>query len=516
MAYLRITLLTTIAAVILGLVVSPSAQLVHENFLHRASFLQLTREEKKIDPAVLAQMQTQSQISVIILGTEQLLETPGGFEEFTQANAEVSRTELRNTIVPQLKQIASLQQARISEELGNIDGLFTTWLVNAVFATLTSEQISQISLSEDVKFIYPQTLGSVVPGPPGGVGQVIQASPTRTPFTTSGKQIPWNVEQIGASRVWSEFDMTGEGIVVAAIDFGVNYNHPDLQSNIWINDFEVPNNGVDDDLNGYVDDLYGFDFAQLTAEVGNFDSSNHGTWVSGIIAGDGTSGIVTGLAPRAQIMPMIIGNTYGTILAHQYALEQGADITNMSFSIPNLGNLRGVWRLMAEQAIIAGLVLVSGAGNFQQSAPLPVQLRTPEAIPSVIAAGGVDQNLNVTSFSSLGPVEWESVKFYEDFAELIKPDIVGFPGAGYPLLEGSGQGYVDPNTNIRGNSFSGPHASGVAALILSANPELPAWRVKEIMESTATDIPPFGKDNQAGWGLINAFKAVELALAERE
>ena len=72
---------------------------------------------------------------------------------------------------------------------------------------------------------------------------------------------------------------------------------------------------------------------------------------------------------------------------HEYALENGADVMNMSFSIPNLGHARGLWRLMSEQATAAGLVLVSGAGNFQRSFLKPVQLRIPEGIPCVIAAG---------------------------------------------------------------------------------------------------------------------------------
>ena len=513
MNYVKIALISALSVLLFSQIIASQLpfEKVEESFETRS--IQDSQNESKIDPTVLSQIPTSSSIDVIILGSEQLLEMPNGYAEFTDANLATSRSELRATIVPQLKSIAESQQSAILDQLGYPDSM-RTWLVNALFLTLTPDQISQASLIDDVMYIYPQTLGSVTPGPAVNVREVLSHSSEREPFSSIGKQIPWNVEDIGASRVWSEFDITGEGVVVAAIDVGVNYLQPDLTANIWINENEVGNNGVDDDLNGYTDDLYGYNFGQMTSEVGSFDTNNHGTWVSGIIAGDGSGGIVTGLAPRSKIMPMIIGNTYGAILAHQYALEHGADIANMSFSIPNLGNLRGLWRLMAEQATIAGLVLVSGAGNFQQSASIPVQLRIPEAIPSVIAAGGVDHNLNVTSFSSLGPVEWASVKFYEDLPELIKPDVVGFPGAGYPLIEGSGAGYVDPNTSIRGNSFSGPHASGVAALILSANPELPAWRVKEIMEATAEDIDPAGKDNQTGFGLLNAYRAVEFALSE--
>ena len=142
----------------------------------------------------------------------------------------------------------------------------------------------------------------------------------------------------------------------------------------------------------------------------------------------------------------------------------------------------------------------------------PLIFRPP--IPSVISVGGVDQNRNLRSFSSMGPVSWASVKFYEDHPSLTKPDVAAFPGPDYPiLLEGSG--YMDPNPSTAGNSFSGPHAAGVAALMLSANPELPAWEVKSILEATASDIAPDGKDNRTGAGLIDAFAAVEEALRRR-
>lgn len=186
---------------------------------------------------------------------------------------------------------------------------------------------------------------------------------------------------------------------------------------------------------------------------------------------------------------------------------------NMSFSIPNLGEARGVWRLMSEQATAAGLVLVSGAGNFQRL-PKPVQLRIPEGIPCVIAAGGVDRNLKVPGFVSLGPVEWASVKMYGDHPMprgLMKPDVCGFPGAGYPVLGVGGRKYIDPNRSIRGNSFSGPHVAGAAALMLSAAPDLQAWQVKEILEVTAKDLGAPGKDNNTGAGLLNAFRAVKEA-----
>jgi subtilisin family serine protease len=99
---------------------------------------------------------------------------------------------------------------------------------------------------------------------------------------------------------------------------------------------------------------------------------------------------------------------------------------------------------------------------------------------------------------------------------LIKPDVCGFPGPGYLVIQSKkNQGYIeDPARGPRGNSFSSPHISGVVALMLSANPELTAWRVKEILEETATDLGEPGKDPKTGAGLANAHKAVKKALEE--
>jgi subtilisin family serine protease len=179
-----------------------------------------------------------------------------------------------------------------------------------------------------------------------------------------------------------------------------------------------------------------------------------------------------------------------------------------------LGNVRGVWRLMSDHAVAAGLVLVSGVGNFRTTEEVPEQIRIPEGIPSVIGVGGVDRKLALAPFSSIGPVEWAGVRFYNDYpmpAGLTKPDAVAFPGPGYPVLRPGTSGYIDPNTTVAGNSFSSPHVAGVAALMLSAAPDLPAWRVRELLEATAADLDAPGKDARTGAGLVDAFAAVRAA-----
>jgi len=320
--------------------------------------------------------------------------------------------------------------------------------------------------------------------------------------------------------VWKKLKVTGEGVLVTSFDMGLNYRHRDLRKNIWRNPDEIPNNGKDDDGNGLVDDLYGFDFTRMRAEVLDTGRRQHGTLTSCLIVGDGTGGKITGVAPRAKLMAVrAAGGVYLAARAFQYALEEGAQVVTMSFSIPGLGHTRGLWRLMAEHATCAGMVLVSGAGNFQQQVEVPEQIRIPEGIPCVICVGGVDEKRRLVPFSSTGPVEWKSVKFYEDYPMpkgLVKPDVAAFPGPNLGLVGTDGDdAYLGDNNPRRGNSLSGPQVAGVCALMLSANPDLTAWRVKHLLEATATDLKPRGKDNRTGAGLVNAFKAVKAAIKER-
>jgi subtilisin family serine protease len=451
---------------------------------------------------------------VLVVGRTQLLDWGKAFDEFCATHAGRKRTELRAEVVSKLKAIAKKEQPEILKALGSPEGARPLWIVNAVAVPLTQAEVDRARTLDLVKHTYPA--GWLPPeGDAGEVEHVLKPEP-REPFSAKRKQIPWNLKPLKVPEVWKKLKVTGEGVVVGMFDHGINYMHQDLRKNIWINPDEIANNGKDDDANGLVDDYYGFNFSQMKAEVRGRGRRQHGSLTSCVVAGDGTGGIVTGVAPRAKLMSLMgAGGPYPAARCFQYALEEGADIVNMSFSIPGLGDTRGLWRLMAEHATCAGLVLVSGAGNFQQQAKIPVQIRIPEGIPCVICVGGVTERLEVPRFVSLGPVEWASVKFYEDFpmpAGLIKPDVCAFPGPKIALIGTDGdESYLPDSNQRRGNSLSAPHVSGICALVLSANPELTPWRVKEILEKTAKDLPPRGKDPRSGAGFANAYKAVQAA-----
>ena len=473
----------------------------------------------RIDAAVLAAARGDARVDVLILGRTQLLEPIGGLEKFAKQHAAADRRKLRTTVIADLKRIAQPEQTKILKSLGDRPTI-KYWIYNAIAASLDSAELRRIAAMDEVRFIYSAPAVPRARQRESDSMRAVLKPAERRPFDATGKRIPWNLQKLDVPAAWAA-GATGEGVVVASLDNGVNYLHPDLTNNIWINRREIADNGKDDDGNGYVDDLYGYNFARMDPEIGAFipgpGPTQHGSVTSGIVAGDGSGGIVTGVAPRARIMALQGNGIISAPLAFQYALENGADIMSMSFSIPNLGNARGLWRLMADHAVAAGLVLAGGAGNFQQNQPIPVQHQSPKDVPSVISVGGVDSLFQLVPFSSMGPVEWSNVELYRDYPMpngMIKPDVVAFPGAGYPVLSYP-SGYIDPNNTTRGNSLSGPQGAGVAALMFSVAPSLPAWRVMPILKATARDLGEPGPDNRFGSGLINAAAAVRMAKSER-
>jgi subtilisin family serine protease len=182
------------------------------------------------------------------------------------------------------------------------------------------------------------------------------------------------------------------------------------------------------------------------------------------------------------------------------------------------GNDRGVYRTAHEHLSAAGV------GNDSRLAG-GHQIALPKDIPCVIASAGLTRDGLKAPASGEGPCTWDGVKFYDDdppSKPLIKPDVTavftGFAVWTRPDDKG-GKWTIDSKENDQmalvvgpgGNSFSGPHAAGVAALMLSANPDLPAWKVKSRMEQSSKDIGPKGRDTTFGAGLIQARQAVKAA-----
>jgi serine protease AprX len=339
------------------------------------------------------------------------------------------------------------------------------------------------------------------------------------------------VSWIGAPTVWAQ-GYRGACVLVAVIDTGVDYTHSDLAGRIWTNAGEIPGNGIDDDGNGYTDDVHGYDTRNHDGNPS--DDNGHGTEVSGTVAGDGTSGMQTGVAPEARLMAVKVlsagggGSDANILEGIQYAVENGAQVLNLS-----LGTLcpspasRAMYRTSADAVAAAGVTMCVAAGNDRKDERPPNLTRTPGDVPppwispgqpSLGATGGVTtvgatsyQSDVVAYFSSEGPVDWSQPSGYGDWricdpgtphVGLIKPD-VSAPGQDV-LTTIRGGGY-DMDS---GTSMAAPHVAGLAALILSKNYELTSDQIDPILESTALDLGATGKDNDYGSGRIRAPEAL--------
>jgi len=280
----------------------------------------------------------------------------------------------------------------------------------------------------------------------------------------------WGLDSINAPEVWNS-GYTGAGVVVAVIDTGVDYTHPELANNIWQNLDEIPNNGIDDDANGFIDDTIGWDFIDNDADPMDYYGFNsyhngHGTHVAGTIAAADDGWGMTGVAPGAQIMPIRAlsewGDTYGEFVANgiYYAVNNGADVINLSLS-------GGFSSLAEEQAIQyateQGVVVVMAAGNYGDSQPTyPAYYATNFGI----AVGAVDYSGNLTSFSNRSgsaPINYVTAPGESIYSTI--------PGHTYDWQYGT--------------SMAAPHVSGTAALMLSANPNLTPEQVEDILTQTA-------------------------------
>lgn len=301
---------------------------------------------------------------------------------------------------------------------------------------------------------------------------------------------------LGATAAWSLLPAAQtRPVIVAIIDTGVDYAHPDLAGRIWRNPREVANNRLDDDGNGYPDDVLGWNF--VTHSNDPRDDHYHGTLLAGIIAAETGNGIgIAGVAGRAdvQIMPLkcfdanASGNFSQMAAAVDYAVRNGAQIINISwgdsyFSQPLADAIR--------RAVAAGCLVVAAAGNAAvdlDSVPVyPASLGAgATALSAVIAVAAVDEADRLIDQSGFG----------RNSVALAAPGRFIFstrPGGDY--------GYSG------GTSMAAAFVSGVAALVLAKNPTLTGTQVKEILVSSARPLPALQGRTISG-GAVHARKAL--------
>ncbi len=281
-----------------------------------------------------------------------------------------------------------------------------------------------------------------------------------------GSSLDWNLNRIGAPEAWAA-GFTGKNVVVAVIDSGVDRTHTDLQSSLWENVREVPNDGLDNDQNGYIDDRFGWNFVDDNANIS--DPTGHGTHIAGIIASARNGVGSTGVAYDAKVMPLRVlnqtggGRTSDVASAIIYAADQGADIISLSLFSDGYSSSIENALLYAQQK---GVFVAAAAGN--QGAAVPnYPARHSANMDHVLSVGAHTEGDQRASFSNrVGD------------SEAIQIDAPGVsinstvPVAQYGLWYGT--------------SMATPHVAAAAALILSANPQLLPGEVRNLLVQTAS------------------------------
>ncbi|MCT4559774.1 MAG: S8 family serine peptidase [Crocinitomicaceae bacterium] len=301
--------------------------------------------------------------------------------------------------------------------------------------------------------------------------------------------------QVEAHEAWDIHKGT-DRVTIAIIDNGVNIQHEDLSPNLWVNEGEIPNNGLDDDLNGYIDDVYGFDVADNDGNPIPPDKGSpafvHGTHCAGVASARTDNGRgVASLGYNARIMSVKAtpNSTQGNVLTNayeavDYALKNGADIISMSFGSTTS---QLTWNVLLAQAEQQGTLLVAAAGNDNSD-----EVYYPAGYENVLSVAAVDGNDEKASFSNYGPT-----------IDVTAPGVVVrstfFPG-------NSAYG------NLSGTSMACPMVAGLAAMLKSYDESLTAAQLRSLIKSGCDDISATSGNysGQLGKGRINAKNSIQL------
>ncbi|MBE8221945.1 MAG: S8 family serine peptidase [Bdellovibrionales bacterium] len=287
----------------------------------------------------------------------------------------------------------------------------------------------------------------------------------------------WGINGTHSTSAWNEITKGSRKVIVAVIDTGIDTQHPDLKKNLWVNKGETgldnngrnkSFNGIDDDKNGYIDDVHGWDF--VYNKPIKSDKHGHGTHVSGIIGAVGNNGIgISGISPQVSLMALNYYNTTSTdssknlsntVKAIYYAINNGAAIINYSGGGPDANPKEFA---AIKKAFNKGVLFVSAAGNKRPKDKVGSYYPADYSLPNIISVTAINQNNNVLNTSN----------FNESRVDIAAPG-----GNIYSTLPNGQYGFMT------GTSQATPFVSGVAALIKAKYPDFSPQQIKKQLTTT--------------------------------
>jgi subtilisin family serine protease len=335
------------------------------------------------------------------------------------------------------------------------------------------EVIAKLQKSGLVEFAEPDYIltASVIPNDPSVVSET-----------------EWALNKISAPAAWDRVH-SASNVIVAIVDSGLRITHQDLQSNLWTNTNEIPDNGIDDDGNGIIDDAHGFNGIDHSGDIS--DQAGHGTHVAGIIGAMGNNGVgVAGVTWQVQLMPLKFldntgeGSTSDAIACIDYARVHGASVINASWGGPGGSALRSA----ISRARSAGIIFVAAAGNDGVNTDRNPDYPASYTLDNVVSVGASDRNDSLASFSDYGGMSVDLLA----------------PGVGiYSTWKTSDSAYV----SLDGTSMATPFVTGAFALLKA---RFPAKTYRELITAVLSSVDkiPAASGKTVSGGRLNIAAAL--------
>tara|TARA_B100000427_G_scaffold285351_1_gene258741 strand:- start:1643 stop:3067 length:1425 start_codon:yes stop_codon:yes gene_type:complete len=322
----------------------------------------------------------------------------------------------------------------------------------------------------------------------------LQGSPNDTYYL--GYQ--WNMRMIQFDDIFP--NITGNSdVIITVIDSGIDLDHPDLVEAIWTNANEIPNNSIDDDNNGYVDDIYGWNFINDTNDID--DDNNHGTHVAGIAVAKANNQLgIAGVCSGCTVMSLKAADQNGDLTstsisnALSYAIDNGSSIINLSFGAHQAYvSQEMLIKNSIDIALANNCLVIAAAGNFAQN--IDTNPFIPASYDGVIAVAAVNESgLFADNYSNYGNRIDISAPGGSGIGDSEQDIFSTFPNSTYDFLHGT--------------SMAAPHIAGIIGLLVSVYPDISPTDVKDTLFNSANDLGDSGKDDFYGYGLLAVKNAI--------